>query len=103
MTRSADQEREDREILDWLEEFNTNDRNKITVLVRSFTTPEDLEKFITQTQEVHRETARRAWAWDIVKKVAAAIVLLAAAATAIKNFIAADILSNLGGGGSNKP
>ena len=55
--------------------LSERDREKIMVLMRSFATGEDLAAFIAMTQAVHKEQEHRAWAWGVIKKVAAGIVL----------------------------
>lgn len=75
---------------DWLGELNENDQQKIIALVRSFATPDDLQSFIKTSQETHREQERRAWAWDMVKKFAAALILIGGAIAAAKNIITSE-------------
>lgn len=70
---------------EWIAEFNERDRAKLAVLVRSFATPEDLQHFISTTQQVHKEQEHRAWAWKLLIKLATAVVLLAGAFAAVRN------------------
>jgi 2-phosphoglycerate kinase len=64
--------------------LSERDREKVDVILRSFATGEDLAAFIEMTQAVHKEQAHRAWAWGVVKKTAALIVLLGGAMGVIK-------------------
>lgn len=74
----------------FLDSMNNEDREKLVVLTKSFATAEDLKRFIKMSQTVHNEQERRKWAWDIMKKTAAAIVLFAAAIAAVRNGMAGD-------------